>query len=267
MKMLGASLVAVLSISMPAAAQWLNYQTAGLPKTPTGVPNLGAPTPRTADGKPDLSGIWQADNTRPCPPYGCPDMRLSEQFFDIGWGLKGGLPYQPWAKDLMKSRMAASGQDDQESKCLPSGVPRMHDHPTYRKFVQFPELLVILSERNLGFRQIFIDGRPLPVDPQPAWNGYSSGRWEGDTLVVETNGLRDGLWLDRNGDPMTDAAKVTERFRRLNYGNLEIEVTVNDPKAYTAPWTTKIHQFIVINTEMLDYICAENERDAPHLVR
>jgi hypothetical protein len=194
-------------------------------------------------------------------------MRLSEQFFDIGWGLKGGLPYQPWAKDLMKSRMAASGQDDHESKCLPSGVPRMHDHPTYRKFVQFPELLVILSERNLGFRQIFIDGRPLPGDPQPAWNGYSSGRWEGDTLVVETNGLRDGLWLDRNGDPMTDAAKVTERFRRLNYGNLEIEVTVNDPRAYTAPWTTKIHQFIVINTEMLDYICAENERDAPHLVR
>jgi hypothetical protein len=125
---------------------------------------------------------------------------------------------------------------------------------------------VILLEYNASYRQIFMDGRPLPADPQPSWNGYSTGRWEGDTLVVETNGLRD-MWIDvRSGNPITEAAKVTERFRRVNYGNMEIEVIVDDPKAYTKPWTVKLNQYIVLNTEMLDYICLENEKDAAHLV-
>jgi len=247
-------------------AQWLNHPTAGIPRTPSGLPNLGAPTPRTTDGKPDLSGMWQAENTRPCPPEGCADMRISEQFMDFGAGIKGGLPYQPWALALMKSRSEQLGKDDQEIKCLPSGVPRLHVHPTMRKFLQAPALLIILSERNTTFRQIFTDGRPLPADPQPTWSGYSSGKWEGDTLVVETNGLRDGMWLDRNGSPLTDAAKVTERFHRINYGNMEIEITVDDRKAYTKPWTIKLNQFIVLNTELLDDVCAENEKDAPHMV-
>jgi hypothetical protein len=258
---------AVLLLTFASSdAQWLDYPTAGVPKTPSGLPNLGAPTPRTSDGKPDLSGIWQAENTHPCPPEGCADMRFSDEFLDFGASIKGGLPYQPWALALMKARKEQLGKDDQETKCLPSGVPRLHLHPTLRKFLQSPGLLIMLSERNTTFRQIFTDGRPLPADPQPTWNGYSSGKWDGDTLVIQTNGLRDGLWLDRNGSPLTDAAKVTEKFHRINYGNMEIEVTIEDLKAYTKSFTVKLNQFIVLNTELLDDVCSENEKDASHLV-
>jgi hypothetical protein len=124
----------------------------------------------------------------------------------------------------------------------------------------------MLSERDVTFRQIFTDGRELPKDPKPSFTGYSSGHWEGDTLVVQTIGFHDGMWMDRSGSPMTDAARLTERFRRVNYGTLEIEITVDDPKAYTAPWTVKFNQFIVLNTELLEYFCQENEKDQPHLV-
>jgi len=131
--------------------------------------------------------------------------------------------------------------------------------------VQVPGLLVILNEQNASYRQIFTDERPLPVDPNPSWNGYSSGQWDGDILVVQTTGFRDGLWLDTGGSPLTDAARVTERFRRVNYGTLEIELTIDDPKAYTKPWTIKVTQIIAPDTELLDYICLENEKDVPHL--
>ena len=132
--------------------------------------------------------------------------------------------------------------------------------------MQAPGLIVFLTERNASYRQIFTDGRPLPEDPNPSWSGYSTGRWEGDTLVVETNGFGDGQWLDRAGSPLSSAATMTERLRRPNYGTLEIELTVNDPKAYTRPWTIPLKQSIVLNTELLDYICLENEKDALHLV-
>jgi hypothetical protein len=193
-------------------------------------------------------------------------MPFGQQFLDAGWGLKGGLPYRPWAAELVKARMAENGKDDPTSHCLPGGVLKMHTTPLLRKIVQTPGLIVILNEHNAEYRQIFTDGRPLPEDPQPSWNGYSSGKWDGDTLVVQTNGFRDGLWLDRNGSPMTDAARMTERFRRVNYGKLEIEVTVDDPKAYHTRWTIKLNQFIVLNTELLDFVCLENEKDMPHLV-
>jgi hypothetical protein len=245
--------------------QWLDYPTAHVPKTPSGTLNLGAPAPRATDGKPDFSGIWEAENYRPCPKTGCADMRTSEQFQDLGAGLKGGLPYQPWARTLMERRKAVDGAGDTTAHCLPPGVPRIHTLTWPRKYVQTPGLLLILDESTTGFRQIFLDGRTLPQDPQPAWNGYSVGRWDGDTLVVDTVGLRDGLWLDRNGSPMSDAAKVTERFHRLNYGNMQIEITVDDPKAYTAPWTVKVNQYIMIDTELLENICLENEKDLPHL--
>jgi hypothetical protein len=127
-------------------------------------------------------------------------------------------------------------------------------------------LLVILNEQNASYRQIFTDARPLPVDPSPSWNGYSSGKWEGDTLVVQTTGFRDGLWLDTGGSPLTENARVTERFRRVNYGTLEIELTVDDAKAYTKPWTIKVMQILAPDTELLDYICLENEKDVGHLV-
>jgi hypothetical protein len=251
----------------PSTGQWLNYPTAGVPKTPSGMPNLGAPTPRTADGHPDFSGIWEAENTLPCTQNdNCTDLRATRHVRSIGVDLPGGLPYLPWAADLVKQRSAGIGRDWPHSRCVTPNVVDFHTIPEFRKMVQTPGLILILNEFNSTYRQVFVDGRPLPVDPNPSWKGYSSGRWEGDTLVVETNGLRDDSWLDMSGDPMTEAAKVTERLRRLNYGNLEIELTVDDPKAYTRPWTVKLNQYVVLNAELLDYICLENEKDISHMV-
>ena len=261
-----ATVLLLLTASTESApAQWLNYPTPGIPRTPDGKPNLSAPTPRTRDGKPDLSGIWGWEDNRPCPPEGCPDAKVGQEFFNIGWSLKDGLPYQPWAADLVKARRAANAKDDPQSRCLPRGALRIFTDGTFKKIVQLPGLVVILAERNATYRQIFTDGRPLPADPNPSWNGYSSGKWQGDTLIVQTIGFRDDMWLDTWGSPLTNAAKVTERFRRLNFGKLEIEITVNDPTAYTKPWTIQLNQPLVADTEMLDYICLENERDASHI--
>jgi hypothetical protein len=259
-------IAATLLIGAPAPglAQWLNYPTPGIPRLANGKPNLNAAAPRTSDGKPDLSGMWAWEDNRPCPPDGCPDAKVGQEFISIGWSLKGGLPYQPWAADLVKARRAANSKDDPQSRCLPRGAVRIYTDGLFKKILQLPGEVAILSERNASYRQIFTDDRPLPVDPTPSWNGYSSGKWEGDTLVVRTIGFRDDLWLDSQGSPLTNAAKVTERFRRPNFGKLEIEITVDDPKAYTAPWTIKLNQPIVVDTELLDYICAENERDTPH---
>jgi hypothetical protein len=249
------------------SGQWAHYPTAGVPRTPSGIPNLGAPTPRTADGKPDLSGMWEAENTLPCDPVNqnCTDLPVGIQFANIGARIKGGLPYQPWAAELVKKNLANQEKDDPTIRCLPAGVPRTHAAPTLKKFVQTPGLLVLLDEYNASFRQIFTDGRPLPVDPNPTFDGYSTGHWDGDTLVVDSIGFTERQWLDSRGSPITEAAKITERFHRINYGNMEIEVTVNDPKAYTAPWTVKLNQYIVLNTELIDYFCLENEKDAEHI--
>jgi hypothetical protein len=263
-----AAIAAIVNVT-PLDAQWLHYPTARVPITASGQPDLNAPAPRAADGRPDLSGMWEAEAarvSRPCPTTVCEELRTSDLWLDFGHGLAGGLPYQPWAADAVKQRKATNGKEDPTSHCLPLGVPRLLVDPEYRKIVQVPGLTVILTERDAAYRQVFTDGRALPVDPQPSWNGYSIGKWEGDTLVVETNGLRDGMWLDRSGSPLTDAAKITERFRRVNYGSLEIAVTIDDSKAYTKPFTVTVKESIVLNTEMLDYICTENERDLKHLV-
>jgi hypothetical protein len=259
-----AAFLVLTGASQSASAQWLHYPTPGIPRTPDGKPNLSAPAPRAPDGKPDFSGIWGWEDNRPCPAEGCPDAKVGQEFFNFGWSLKDGLPYQPWAADLVKARRAASSKDDPQSRCLPRGALRIFTDGTYKKIIQTPGLLIILTERNAMYRQIFTDARPLPDDPNPSWNGYSSGKWEGDTLVVDTIGFRDDGWLDVWGSPLTSAAKVTERFRRPNFGKLEIEITVNDPKAYTKPWTIKLNQPLVTDTEMLDYICQENERDYEH---
>lgn len=258
--------VILLSLAPLLAAQWLHYPTAGVPLTKDGKPNLDGPVPRASDGHPDLSGLWRSEKNRPCPARGCDDMEIAQEFLDIGWSLKGGLPFQPWAAALREKRMAVNGKDDQTTRCLPQGAPRLHASPFLRKYIQTPGLLAILEEQNSNFRQIFTDGRPLPVDPQPTFNGYSSGNWDGDTLVVHTAGFRDGLWLDRDGSPMTDAAQVTEKFHRINYGKMQIEVTVDDPKAYTRPWTVTLNQFLVLNTDFLEDVCLEDERDSAHLV-
>jgi hypothetical protein len=259
-------LVAILFMDPSLAAQWLQHPTAGVPRTPTGAVNLSAPAPRTAAGNPDFSGIWEPVKNRPCPADGCPDMQVPQEFLNIGWSLKGGLPYQPWAATAVKERSEHFGKDDPVTRCLPPSVLQLHTTPQLRKILQLSEVLVILSEFAVSYRQIFTDGRPLPVDPNPSYYGYSSGKWEGETLVVETMGFKDGLWIDRNGSPLTDAARLTERFTRINYGRMEIAVTVNDPKAYTAPWTITLTYNIVLDTDLLEYVCLENERDLPHLV-
>jgi hypothetical protein len=260
------AIAATLLMCAPALvlAQWLNYPTPGIPRFPNGKPNFAAPAPRTSEGKPDLSGMWAWEDNRSCPADGCTDAKIGQEFINIGWSLKGGLPYQPWAADLVKARRAANSKDDPQSRCLPRGAVRVFTDSMYKKILQVPGQLVILSEREASYRQIFTDGRPLPVDPTPSFNGYSSGKWEGDTLVVRTVGFRDDLWLDLQGSPLTGTATVTQRLRRPNFGKLEIEITVDDPKAYTAPWTIKLNQPLVLDTELLDYICAENERDSPH---
>lgn len=258
--------------AVPLPAQWFHYPTPGVPRLATGKPNLSAPAPRTPDGKPDLSGIWLAGNALPCPENlrdgnNCVEaIPLSREAVDFGASLPGGLPYQPWAAALVKQRVADLSKDDPHARCLPPNFPRAFAFPHHQKFIQIPGLLVILDEFNASYRQIFTDARPFPTDPQPSWNGYSSGQWEGDTLVVQTIGFRDDLWLDMRGDPMTDAAKVTERFRRPNYGTLEIEVTVNDPKAYTKPWTITLGEAIQVDTELADEICLENEKSVRHMV-
>jgi hypothetical protein len=249
----------------PLSGQWIHYPTAGVPRTPDGKPNLAAACPRTADGKPDLSGLWIIPTQRqPNANFpGC--AAVADEFINIAASLKGGLPYQPWAAELVKARRSEERVNDPMSRCVPIGPVRLHTWNGPQKFAQTPGLLIIMNELDTTFRQIFTDGRPLPADPNPSWNGYSSGNWEGDTLVIHTNGFRDGMWLDATGNPMTDAAQITERFRRINFGNLEIEITVDDPKAYKNPWTVKIGQVIQLDTDLLDYVCADNEKDKSHL--
>ncbi len=253
-------------LALPLAAQWLNYPTPGIPRTTDGQANLSAPTPRTADGKPDLSGVWDGDNKPPCPPRGCDDNRTVREFLNIGAGLKEGLPYKPGMAELAKARRQPPKRDEPLTHCLPFGIVERHTHQTFRNIVQTPGLFLILNEYNASYRQIFTDGRPLPEDPQPSFDGYSIGKWDGDTLVVQTSGFKDGIWLDAYGDPMTDQPKITERFRRVDFGHLQIELTVDDPGAYTKPWTVTLHQVLAPDTDLIDYICLENEKDLQHLV-
>ena len=258
--------IAIAAIALPSVsrAQWLDYPTAGVPRTGEGGPDLNAPAPRTADGKPDLSGMWGWETARPCPPRGCGDTQIGREFLNIAATVKGGLPYQPWAADLVRQRKANNAKDDPNAHCAPRGALRVYTDDYYKKIIQTPGVVVILTERNFQYRQIFTDGRPLPVDPQPTWNGYSVGKWDGDTLVVQSNGFRDDLWLDSDGNPLTSAARVTEKIRRPTFGKLQVEITVDDPKAYTAPWTVTLTQPIQLDSELIDYYCLENEKDTAH---
>jgi hypothetical protein len=253
-----------------ASAQWIDYPTAGVPRNKDGKPNLSAPPPRTADGKPDFSGMWMIGDALPCPKLITDDrgeclekMPIAQFAADLDKAVPGGLPFSPWALAVVKQRKQ-SGLDP-HVQCMPSNFPRMYTLPHFTRFVQTPGLLVLLNEFNASYRQIFTDGRPLPVDPQPSWNGYSTGKWEDSALVVETNGFRDDLWMDMTGSPLTAAAKVTERFRRPDFGTLRIEATVNDPTAYTKPWTMTLIERLVVDTEMIDEVCLENEKSAQHM--
>jgi len=271
---LALSAAGLLGVSPPLVAQWLKYPTASVPRTRDGKPNLRAPTPRTREGKPDFSGMWLTGDGTPCtePTSGqdfleCgAELPISRYGINMGAGLPGGLPYQPWAAQQVKNQTEQNSKDDPHARCLPDTFVRLYGLPHMQKFVQVPGLLVMLDELNASYRQVFTDGRPLPADPQPSWNGYSSGKWMGDTLVVDSIGFRDGLWLDIVGSPMTDAAKVRERIRRPDYGHLEIEVSVDDSKAYTKPWTVTLKQALVVDTELVDEICLENEKSVQRMI-
>ena len=261
------------------AAQWLKYPTGGVPHKANGDVDMSAPTPRLADGKPDFSGIWvtgDPSGRRSSDPGaiilgskegpGDPSrITGSRQMQSIGVDLPGGLPYEPWLVPIVKERTANLAKDDPHIKCLPDNFLRAYGMPHLLKFVHAPNLLVMLNEMNAGYRQVFTDARPLPEDPTPSWQGYSAGKWSGDTLVIDTIGLRDDTWIDWNGGVLTQAAKVREQIRRPDFGHIEIQVTVDDPKAYTKPWTVTLKQRIVVDTELIDEICLENEQSLKHL--
>ncbi len=302
--------VLFLALSAPMAAQWPDYPTPGVPRLAHGEPNPAAPPPRTADGKPDFSGIWmtglgRAGGAAPGAPAaqgqargqgqaqaqaqgqgqgqgqgrgqgrgqgqggrqaGSPPDPSSppvSQFFEVA-GRGNPLPIQPWAAELKKKRMDAGLKDNPDAWCLPMGLMQFHNHPQPRRMVQTKDLLLIIYEANYGLRTIFLDGRPAPDnDPVPWWYGYSRGRWEGDTLVVETTNFRGDEragWLDVNGSPYTEALRLTERFRRPTFGRLEIDVTIDDPKAYTKPFTVRVNQRIMVDSELIEFICNENEQ-------
>src|SRR4029453_4339475 len=254
----------ILAVPSLGFAQWLHYPTADVPRTSDGKPDLTASTPRLPDGKPDLSGLWHTSRKNPCNPASFIECGLeiggSPLALDLGTDLPGGLPYGPNAAELTKQRAASNSKDDPHVRCLPDNPPRPWAMPHMTKAIHTPKLLVLLYEVNAMYRQIFIDGRPRPATPTPGWNGYSNAKWEGDTLVIETAGFRDNMWIDMKGSPISDAAKMRERLRRPNYGTLEVELTVDDPKTYTRPWTVKFTQAIQLDTELIDEFCLENEK-------
>jgi len=270
--LLGSVLIAIVSVPAVSIGQWLRYPTADVPRNADGTPNLTAAAPRLPDGKPDFSGLWHVAMRNPCNAAlnrfsGCTEIGGSPLARDLGVNLPGGLPYQPWAAEIVKQRAADDSRDDPHVRCLPDNPPRHWGLPHLNKLVHTPKLLVVLYEVNAMYRQIFTDGRPLPEDPTPGWNGYSTARWEGDTLVVQTIGFRDSLWIDLHGSPMSDAAKMTERLRRPNYGTLDVEITVDDPKVYTRPWTVRMDQVIELDTDLIDEFCLENEKSYERMQR
>ena len=245
-----AAATVLLLASVPLAAQWLHYPTPGMPRTPDGKPNLSAPAPKMPDGKPDLSGIWaSADNKY-----------LQNLAAD---GIE--VPFQPWAEKLYRDRSENLGKGRPSERCLTHGVTDFDALGINWKIIQTPGMIAVLYEAYNHYRQIFLDGRPLPKPTQPAYLGYSVGRWEGETLVVETTGFNDVGWLDDGGHPQTEALHVTERFRRRDFGHMDLQLTIDDPKAYTKPWGPTLRLNFQPDDELMESIC-ENEKDVPHMV-
>ena len=243
-----AALVAIVLLSQPgpARAQWLKYKTPDIPRTADGKPNLAAPAPRTPDGKPDFSGVWQTDTARAG---------------ETGKA-KESLKAQPWAEAMAKKRQEELLRDDPTINCLPPG-PMVEMGPG--RVVQTPKMLVMLFSGTL-YREVFLDGRPLPEIVNPTWMGYSVGHWDGDTLVIESAGFNNRTWIDDEGHPHTEALRVTERMRRPDFGHLEIQKMLVDPGALQEPWTVPLKLELEADWEPLEYVCNENERDSQHLV-
>jgi hypothetical protein len=241
-------LVFVLA-TLPLSAQWLHLPTPGLPRTSDGKPDLKAPAPRTAEGKPDLSGLWG---------------KASDKYNNnIAADEQPGV-VQAWAEALYQQRRKDFGKESMDTLCIPFGPAYTTTPYRESRIIQTPAMVAILNE-DLTHRVIFMDGRQLEKEPNPSWMGYSVGHWDGDTLVVESNGYNEKTWLDATGHPHTESLHVTERYRRTDFGHIELEVSFDDPKALTKPITVPIHMKLVADTEMLEYACAENEKDHAHM--
>ena len=238
-------MIAAFVMGSAPTEQW-RARTPGIPRTPEGKANLSAPAPKTADGKPDITGLW-----RPGAGY----------VGNIARDLKpGDVPYQPWAEALFKKRRANDSKDDPTANCIVGGVPRSDLVPYPFKILQVPGVVVILYEAVHSYRQIFTDGRELPKEPNPSWFGYSVGRWEDNAFVVETTGFNDNVWLDNDGRPATGALRVTERFVRKDFGHMDVQITIDDPKTYTKPWSVTLPLTLQPDDELIEYICNENNR-------
>jgi hypothetical protein len=242
---------AVLLVSTPAPAQWLKFKTPGIPRTSDGSPNLTAPAPRTADGRPDLSGMWTVT-----PNF---------YWLDVILDIKDEAAFTPKAQAIFRKRAAEHSMDGPLTRCLPFGPGLMFVGGIHR-LMQSATMIADLIEGGSGYRQIFMDGRELPKDPNPTWSGYSVGRWEGDTLVVETNGFNDRGWLDQTGHPRSEQLHVTERFRRIDFGHIQFQITFDDAEMLTRPLTIALGLTYAADTDMLEMVCNENERDTAHAV-
>ena len=254
MKKIMASSLAVLAlVCAPLQAQWVKVPRTNIPRTPDGKPNLSAPVSRLPDGKPDLSGVWEPNSNK--------------YVQDLAADLKpGDVPFQPWAKALFDERKTgAHSKEDQPANCLPQGVPRINAAPAPWKVVQTPGFIVVIYEAFNLWRQIFLDRREVAEDAPPSWLGYSTGTWDGDTLVVDTRGFNGKAWIDQLGKPSTDALHVIERFHRKDFGHMDIQITIDDPKAYTKPWTVTEQMRLLPDTDLMEAICNENNRDLEHL--
>jgi hypothetical protein len=274
--MMARVLLIVIALAAPrfVQAQWLNHRTPGIPRTADGKPNLSARTPRAADGKPSLSGLWQ---TEAAPPEmlerlipgttnGAGEEPLSQYFINIFSDFTvEAAPIRPDAAALFQQRAKAFSNVSPLSHCLPEGMPLLEMAPAPYKIIQMPGLTVMLYERDTTFRQVYTDGRKLPEDPQPSWLGYSVGKWDGDSLVVDTIGFNDRGWLDARGHTHSESLHLTERFHRLDVGHMEVQLTIDDPKTYTRPFTVVLKQRLQADTDLLESYCAENEKDATHV--
>jgi len=250
-KSLGSSAILVAALCSPLAAQW-KVVDKGIPRLKDGKPDMNAPAPRRADGKPDLTGIWIAD-----PP----------KVRDATVGLKPGeVSMTPWAQKIFDERKTGDlSATDPDANCLPQGVPKINSTPVPFKIFQEPNAVVILYEAFGQFRQLFLDGRSLTKDPNPQWFGYSVAKWDGDTLVVDSSGFNGKTWLDQLGHPSTEALHVIERFHRRDFGHMDITSTIEDPGAYTKPWTFTQPELLLVDTELFEDICNENNKDVPHM--
>ena len=262
-----ATILAALIVGPYAHGQWAQFPDKSVPRTPTGEPDLTAPAPRTAGGQPDLTGVWLPD-AEPIPEglesvEG--DLPLPRHMINITADLQPEeVEFTPWAAELFDQRLENRGIDAPLAYCKPTGVPLLNAIVLPYKIVQTPDLVVILYEENTVFRQIFLDGRELVEDPLLRWMGYSTGRWDGDELVVDTTGLTGESWLDVMGHPHSDSMRVIERFRRPDAGHLEIETTIYDPDAYVQPFTYTVTATAFPDDDLLEYFCTENEKSSAH---